>query len=174
MNLLDIFVGTILVVSIVMSVMKGFVREILGIASVIAAFVLGAWFYRSVAGLFKDVVVTENFALFLGFATVFLGTLLAGALVIWFVRKVLKFAKLQWFDRLLGAGFGFIRGWVLGSIVFLVLTSFNLQAERVKTSHLAPYFLPGARVIALVTPYDLKSRFMVGYSAVEKWWIEHL
>ena len=174
MNLLDIFVGTILVVSIVMSVIKGFVREILGIATLVAAFVLGSWLYTTTARLFKDVVKTENFALFLGFAIVFLGTLLAGAVAIWVARKILKFAKLQWFDRLLGAGFGFIRGWVLGSIVFLVLTSFNLQAERVKTSQLAPYFLPGARVIALVTPYDLKSRFMAGYRAVEKWWSEHL
>ena len=174
MNLLDIFVGTILVVSVVLSVMKGFVRELLGLASTILGFLLGAWLYRSVAGLFKDVVKTENFALFLGFATVFLGTLLAGAVAIWVIQKALKFARLQWFDRVLGAGFGLIKGWVLGVILLLVLTSFNLQAERVKTSQLAPYLLPGARVIALVTPDDLKSRFMVGYRAVEKWWTEHL
>ena len=172
-NLLDIFVGAVLVTSIVHSWMKGFVREILGIAAIVAGFLLGAWLYQSAAGLFKDVVKTENFALFLGFATVFLGTLLIGWAAIWLARKFLKFAKLQWFDRLLGAAFGFIRGWVLGVIVFLVLTSFNLQADRVRTSQLAPYFLPGARVIALVTPLDLKSRFMAGYVAVEKWWNEH-
>lgn len=174
MNLLDILVGIILVVSVVLSVMKGFVREILGIISILAAFLLGSWLYTPAASLFKDVVKTENFALFLGFATVFLGTLLAGAAAIWVAQKILKFAKLQWFDRVLGAAFGFIRGWALGVIVFLVLTSFNLQAERVRTSQLAPYYLPGARVIALVTPYDLKSRFMAGFSVVQKWWVEHL
>ena len=86
-NLLDVVVGLILVASIVLSAMKGFVRELLGIASVVAAFLLGAWFYRTAAGPFKEVVKTENLALFLGFSVVFLGTLLAGVLVIWLATK---------------------------------------------------------------------------------------
>lgn len=172
LNFLDFIVLFILVASVVMSAMKGFVRELLGILSLIAAFFLGVWFYRTASTLFKEVVKSENIALFLGFAIVFLGTLLGGALVAWVVQKLIKFAKIQWFDRLLGAAFGFIRGWLLGSIVFLVLTSFNLQAEQVKNSRLAPYYLPGARVIASAAPADLKARFMEGYGAVEKWWVE--
>ena len=109
----------------------------------------------------------------MGFASIFLGTLIVGALVIWGVQKLVKFAKVQWFDRLLGAAFGFIRGWILGSVVFLALTSFDLQSERVRGSQLAPYYLPGARIIALATPHDLKTRFMDGYRVVEKWWREH-
>ena len=108
----------------------------------------------------------------MGFAIVFLGTLLVGALVIWALQKLIKFAKVQWFDRLLGAAFGFIRGWILGSIVFLALTSFDLQSSECRSSQLAPYYLPGARIIALATPYDLKTRFMDGYRVVEKWWRE--
>jgi membrane protein required for colicin V production len=172
MNFLDWSVLLILVVSIVLSVIKGFVRELLGMVTLVAAFLVGAWFYRSAADPFKGVVKTENIALFLGFAFVFLGTLLVGALVIWVVQKLIKFAHIQWFDRLLGAAFGFIRGWILGSIVFLALTSFDVQAERVKSSQLAPYYLPGARIIALATPDDLKTRFTDGYVAVENWWRE--
>jgi len=172
-NLLDWIVLIILVVSIVLSTLKGFVRELLGMATLIAAFILGAWFYRAASEPFKEVVKSENYALFLGFSIVFLGTLLAGVFIIWVTQKVVKFAKIQWFDRVLGAGFGFIRGWLLGSIVFLILTSFNLQAERVKSSRLAPYYLPGARLIAVAAPQDLKSRFTDGYLAIEKWWREH-
>ena len=172
-NLLDWIVLIILVVSIVLSTLKGFVRELLGMATLIAAFILGAWFYRAAAEPFKEVVKSENYALFLGFSIVFLGTLLAGVFIIWVTQKVVKFAKIQWFDRVLGAGFGFIRGWLLGSIVFLILTSFDLQAERVKSSRLAPYYLPGAGLIAVAAPQDLKSRFTDGYLAIEKWWREH-
>jgi len=172
-NLLDGIVVVILAVSIVLSIMKGFVRELLGLGSLVVGFLLGAWFYRPAAGLFKGVVKTENIALFLGFSVVFLGTLVVGVLAIWVAQKLIKFAKIQWFDRLLGGAFGFIRGWVLGSIFFLALTSFDLQSDRVKGSQLAPYFLQGARVIAVVAPYDLKARFLVGYGAVEKWWREH-
>ena len=130
LNIIDWFVLLILVASIALSAMKGFVRELLGLASLLAAFLLGAWFYRLASEPFKEVVKTENIALFLGFAIVFFVTLLAGSLVVWIAQKLIKFAKVQWFDRLLGAAFGFVRGWVLGSIVLLALTSFGLQAER--------------------------------------------
>ena len=173
MNLLDGIVAVILVASVALAARKGFVKELLGLGSLVVGFLLGAWFYRAAAEPFKEVVKSENAALFLGFAVVFLGTLFVGILAIWLAQKLLKFAKIQWFDRLLGAAFGFIRGWVLGSIFFLALTSFGLQSDRVKSSQLAPYFLPGARVMAVLVPYELRARFMVGYSAVEKWWREH-
>ena len=171
-NLLDAVVLLILLGSVVYSALKGFVRELLGMLSLVAAFFVSVSFYRVASEPFKEVVKTENIALFLGFASIFLGTLIVGALVIWAVQKLVKFAKVQWFDRLLGAAFGFIRGWILGSVVFLVLTSFDLQSERVRDSQLAPYYLPGARIIALATPHDLKTRFMDGYRVVEKWWRE--
>jgi membrane protein required for colicin V production len=173
LNLLDAVVLLILLGSVVYSALKGFVRELLGMLSLVAAFFVSVSFYRVASEPFKEVVKTENIALFLGFASIFLGTLIVGALVIWAVQKLVKFAKVQWFDRLLGAAFGFIRGWILGSVVFLVLTSFDLQSERIRDSQLAPYYLPGARIIALATPNDLKTRFMDGYRVVEKWWREH-
>jgi len=173
LNLLDAVVLLILFGSVVYSALKGFVRELLGMLSLVAAFFISVSFYRVASEPFKEVVKTENIALFLGFASIFLGTLIVGALVIWAVQKLVKFAKVQWFDRLLGAAFGFIRGWILGSVVFLVLTSFDLQSERIRGSQLAPYYLPGARIIALATPHDLKTRFMDGYRVVEKWWREH-
>jgi len=169
-NVLDAIVVVTLAVSIALAFVKGFVKELLGLASLVVGFVLGAWFYRPASSLFKGVVKSENTALFFGFSVVFFGTLFVGILAIWVAQKLLKFSKIQWFDRLLGAAFGFIRGWVLGSIFFLALTSFDLQSDRVKSSEFAPYFLPGARIMALAVPYDLKARFLVGYGAIEKWW----
>jgi membrane protein required for colicin V production len=167
---LDIVVTLVIIYSVVMSVMKGFIREVMGLATVIMAILISAWTYRRASVLFKDVVKTENLALFFGFSVVFVGTLLVGFLVTLLITKFTKFAKLQWFDRLLGAAFGFVRGWALGSVIFLGLTAFNVQTERVRSSMLAPYMLPGARVIAVVTPYDMKARFLVGYRSVERWW----
>ena len=77
----------------------------------------------------------------------------------------MKFAKLQWADRLLGAAFGFIRGWLISAVILLALTAFEIQTERLKNSELAPYFLPGSRVIAVLTPYEMKAKFLVGYRA---------
>jgi membrane protein required for colicin V production len=170
LSILDFIVAAILVYSIVISAMRGFAREALRLASIVVGLILAGWFYRSAALLFKDVVKTENVALFLGFSVIFLGTLLIGLLVTWLSTKFVKVARIEMFDRGLGAAFGFIRGWLLGAIVFMGLTAFDVQADRVRNSELAPYFLPGARLISLATPYDLKARFLVGYRAVEKWW----
>jgi membrane protein required for colicin V production len=169
-SLLDWLLIAILVYSIAISWFKGFVREVLGLITVLVAVLLAAWFYRGVGRLFKDVVRTENIALFFGFSLIFVMTLVAGFVVIWLVTKFMKFAKLQWADRLLGAAFGFIRGWVISAAVLLALTAFEIQTERLKGSELAPYFLPGSRVIAVMTPYEMKAKFLVGYRALERWW----
>jgi len=169
-SLLDWLLLAILVYSIAVSWFKGFVREVLGLITVLVGVLLAAWFYRGVGRLFKDVVRTENIALFFGFSLIFVMTLLAGFVVIWLVTKFMKFAKLQWADRLLGAAFGFIRGWVISAAILLALTAFEIQTERLKGSELAPYFLPGSRVIAVMTPYEMKAKFLVGYRALERWW----
>ena len=170
MTILDWFLIAILVFSIVTSWFKGFVREVLGLGTVVVGMLLAAWFYRGSAGLFKDVVRTENLALFLGFSVIFLATIVAGFVTIWLITRFLKFVKLQWADRMLGAAFGFIRGWVIGAVVLLALTAFEVQTERLKNSELVPYFLPGSRVIAVMTPYEIKAKFLVGYRALERWW----
>src|SRR5262245_37221354 len=114
-TLLDWLIVAILVSSVVSSWFKGFIREILGLITVLAGVLLAAWFYSWVGALFKDVVRTENIALFFGFSLIFLVTLLAGFVITWLVTRFVKFAKLQWADRLLGAAFGFIRGWLIGA-----------------------------------------------------------
>jgi membrane protein required for colicin V production len=170
LSLLDWIILAILVYSIAVSWFKGFVREVLGLITVLAGVLLAAWFYRGVGGMFKDVVRTENLALFLGFSGIFLVTLIAGLVIIWLITRFVKFAQLQWADRLLGAAFGFIRGWMIGAVILLALTAFEVQTERLKNSELAPYFLPGSRVIAVMTPYEMKAKFLVGYRALERWW----
>ena len=171
-SLLDWLLLAILLYSIAISWFKGFVREVLGLITVLVAVLLAAWFYRGVGRLFKDVVRTENIALFFGFSLIFVMTLVAGFVVIWLVTKFMKFAKLQWADRLLGAAFGFIRGWVISAAILLALTAFEIQTERLKGSELVPYFLPGSRVMAVMTPYEMKAKFLVGYRALERWWRE--
>jgi membrane protein required for colicin V production len=150
--------------------MRGFVREIYLVMAILVGSLLAGWLYRPVGNLFKDVVRTENLALFLGFSLIFLGTLLVGAVITWLIARYVKRPKLQFGDRLLGAAFGFIRGWMIGAVILLGLTAFEVQTERVGNSLLAPFFLPGSRAIAVITPYELKAKFLVGYRALERRW----
>jgi membrane protein required for colicin V production len=171
-SILDFVILAILAYSIVRSTMRGFVREIYFVSAVFIGSLLAAWFYRPVGTIFKDVVRTENVALFFGFALIFVGTLVAGSAITWLITRFMKRTKLDWADQLLGAAFGFIRGWLIGAVILLALTAFELQTERVRNSLLAPYFLPGARAIAVITPFELKAKFLVGYRAFERWWLQ--
>jgi membrane protein required for colicin V production len=169
-SLIDPLILAVLAYCLVIAWFKGYIKELLGLITALAGVLLAAWAYRPVAGMFKDVVRTENLALFFGFSVIFLLTLLAGFVTIWLVTRYMKLAKLQWADRLLGAAFGLIRGWLICAAILLALTAFEVQTERLKNSELAPYFLPGARVIAVMTPYEIKGKFLVGYRALERWW----
>jgi membrane protein required for colicin V production len=171
-NALDWIVAAIVVFSVVMSALRGFVREAMRLVAIAAAIFLALWLYRPISVFFIDIARTENLALLFGFSAVFLGTLLAGWIITWAIFRLMKFAKLQWFDRLLGAAFGLVRGWALGAVIFLGLTSFDVQTERIRTAELAPFLLPGARVIAALAPGDMKARFLVGYHAIQRWWNE--
>ncbi len=173
-TLLDWLVIAILLYSVVMSAVRGFVREVLGLVTVVLGVILAAWFHRDLGRIFSGVVRTEDLALFFGFFLLFGGTLIVGFTLIWLIYRFFEFAHIEWFDRLLGGAFGFVRGWLIGVVIFLGLTSFEVQSQVVRDSELSPYFLPGSRIVAVVTPFELKAKFMVGYEEVQRWWSENL
>jgi len=174
MTLLDWIVVAIVLYSVVMSALRGFVREVLGLATVVVGLLVAAWLHQRVGGVLEGYLRTENQALFAGFALLFVGTLIAGFGLIWVIYRFFEFAHVEWFDRVLGAGFGFVRGWLVAAVVFLTLTSFGVQSEAVRNSRLSPYFLPAVRAVTSVTPFDLRARFLIGYDEVQRWWNEAL
>jgi membrane protein required for colicin V production len=115
-------------------------------------------------------VKTDAIASLVGFGLIFLGVLLAGAVVSFVATRFLRVVDLQWFDRLLGGAFGFVRGWLVGSVIFLGLTAFPVRIETVQQSILGPYLLLSARVLATVTPTALKQQFLEGYEQVRALW----
>ena len=173
-NLLDWAVLGLLLYSVVMSAFRGFVREVLGLVTVVVALLLAAWLHRDLGMLFEDIFSSESIALFLGFSFLFLATLTLGFTLIRLIYKFFEFAHIEWFDRVLGGAFGFVRGWLLGSVIFLVLTSFGVRQEAVKKSELSAFFLPGSQLVAALTTFELKARFMIGYEEMKRWWRENL
>jgi membrane protein required for colicin V production len=171
---LDWMILVLLAVSIVSSILKGFARETISLASVIVGLLLASWFFPLFGRFFGNFVKTQDIASLLGFATIFFACVFLGVLISLIVNKLLEAVHLKWFDRLLGAAFGLIRGWLIGAVLFLMLTAFPVQLESVKNARLAPYLLSGARALALVTPSPLKAKFLEGYRKVEKYWRERL
>jgi membrane protein required for colicin V production len=143
--------------------MKGFVQELISLASVLIGLVLAAFGYSRAGLWFDDLTKSHEIALGLGFLVLFLGTLLAGALVGALARKLIKTAGIQWFDRFLGGIFGLLRGVLVDAILLMAMMAFAIKPDTVRQSALAPYVTTGTRVIALVMPGNLRAQFHLGF-----------
>jgi membrane protein required for colicin V production len=162
-NWLDWVLAAIVVASTVAAMMKGFVREMISLASVIVGLTVAAIGYSRAALWFDDLTRSHEIALGLGFLTLFLGTVLVGALVGLVVRKLIKSAGIQWFDRFLGGIFGLLRGVLIDAILLMVMLAFAIKPDAVGRSALAPYVTTGTRAIAFVMPASLRAQFHLGF-----------
>jgi len=162
-NWLDYILAAIVVASVVTAIMKGFVQELISLASVLIALVVAAIGYTRAALWFDDLTKSHDIALGLGFLVLFVGTLLAGTLMGLLARKLIKTAGIQWFDRFLGGIFGLVRGVLVDAILLMALMAFAIKPGTVGQSALAPYVTTGARVIAFVIPGNLRAQFHLGF-----------
>ena len=90
-----------------MSARKGFSREIIGLAAAFFALVSRHVVLRARRSLVAPYVSSPRVANLIGFLLVVLAVLLAGGILGWIVNRFLRTIGLSFFDRLLGAAFGF-------------------------------------------------------------------
>ena len=172
-NWLDGALAAVVVASVVAAVLRGFVRELIALATVGVGLVVAALGYQRAAVWFEDLARSHEVALGAGFLALLLATLALGALLAFLARKLIKTTGLQWFDRLLGGIFGLIRGVVLDCALLLALVAFGIKPLAVQRSLLAPYVTTGARVLALAMPGDLKAQFQTGFEQFRQTLIQH-
>jgi membrane protein required for colicin V production len=167
---LDYAFVVIIVFSTVFALTKGIARELISLVALVGGFIFAAYYYHTVARVFADYTRTETVANLLGFLVIFLSIILVGAIAAYIANRFVKMASLEWFDRVLGGVFGFLRGWAVTSIIVLALIAFPVRDNLVAQSQLAPYLLAGARAAVLVVPQELKDRFHEEYRKVLEAW----
>jgi membrane protein required for colicin V production len=169
-TLLDFVFAFIVTLSTGFALTKGLVREIISLVALVGGFLLASYYYLVPAHWFVEFTRNDSIANLIGFLIIFLGCVLVGAAAAFLVNKFVKMASLEWVDRLLGAVYGFLRGWAISSIIILALIAFPVRENLVARSYLAPYFLAGARAAVLMVPQDMKNRFYAEYQKVLQYW----
>jgi len=110
MTLFDYAVLMILLVSVVISVLRGLVREILSLIGWIAAFVVASLFAGDVAQWMAATLDPNGLGLIAGFLLLLVGMALLTAVISWGIMKAVAAAGMSLADRGLGGLFGLARG----------------------------------------------------------------
>ena len=131
MTLLDYAVFSIVGFSVLLSIIRGLVREVLALAAWAIAFVVAWIFGGELAALMPEEIPTMELRLLAGFATVFFLVLLAMSLVAIAASQLVKSAGLSVEDSMMGAMFGLARGLLVVMALVLAAGATSLPAEPV-------------------------------------------
>lgn len=120
MTVFDYAVLGVVGISLLLSVLRGFLREFLALAGWLLAFLVAKLYTLQLAPLLPAAIPSEPLRLLAAFLILFLATLLMSSLLGIALSEVFKKIGLGWFDRLLGALFGLARGVVIVGVVVLL------------------------------------------------------
>ena len=132
----------VILVSGLISLKRGFVREALSLVIWIVAGVIAWLFGGALAEHLVEYIETPSARIIAGCAILFLATLLVGALVSFLLGELVRATGLTGTDRLLGMVFGVARGALLIVVLVGLLSLAPVQQDNWwRESSLVPHFL---------------------------------
>lgn len=141
LNALDYAILTVLGLSILVSLLRGFLREILSILIWGIAIIAALKGALPVSTYLQNMIESPVLRYAAAFVIILLSVLIIGMIINGIIRRLISHSPLGILDRLIGFLFGLARGVLLISLVllFIQVTSFK-DALIVKNSELAPQF----------------------------------
>lgn len=145
--MVDYVIIGIIVFSLLVSLWRGFVREVLSLAGWVIAFFIASKFYPPMSQLLLkiDYPYIQNSEFLrngIAIAILFIAVLIVSGIINTLLAQLVDKTGLSGTDRVLGAGFGILRGiFIVAAILFFFekFTQFS-QSELWKESQLIPHF----------------------------------
>ena len=116
---LDLALIGVVLISALLSMLRGFTREVLAIASWAAAAVAAYYFHPMVLPYVKPYISKDSIALAAAAGAVFIGTLIVVSIITVKISDMILDSKIGALDRSLGFLFGAGRGYLLCVIAFV-------------------------------------------------------
>lgn len=145
--MIDAIIIGIIVFSLVVSLWRGFIREVLSLAGWVVAFFIASKFYLHLAALLVNVDLpylqnSEFLRNGVAAAILFIAVLILSGIINALLSQLADKTGLTGTDRVLGAAFGVLRGvFIVTAILFFAgrFTNFE-QSDLWKESQLIPHF----------------------------------
>ncbi len=159
---LDLALLAIVLVSALLSMVRGFTREVLAIASWLAAAVAAYYLHPLVMPYLEDYIQKDQIRQIVAVAVVFFATLIVVSIITVRLSDAILDSKVGPLDRTLGFIFGAARGFLLGVIAFLFFTWLvpKAQPEWIANARSRPILqLVGDDLMALL-PADAENAIL--------------
>jgi membrane protein required for colicin V production len=166
MNLADLLIVIVLVVSVVSAFVKGFFVEVFSLVGVVLGLFIAAANYGGFAPWVLRVVHNREAANLISFLLIAFLVMLVAGLVGRLLRGLFRGVGLGIVDRLLGAVFGLVKGCVVVTLVLMAIVAFLPRQDWLGNSRLAPVFLTAAHGGSQVVPFALGEEIRQGLQAL--------
>lgn len=143
MNWLDLVFLGVVAISVIISLVRGFVREVISVVVWIGATWIAVSYSASLAAQIEPWIDSPTVRLIAAFAALFIVTLLVGAIINYAFTLLVKKTGLTGTDRALGVVFGGLRGALIIALIVLAAGLTSITAESWwRQSALAGWFTP--------------------------------
>ena len=158
-NWVDIVVISVIGLSTLLAFVRGFVREVLGIGSWVAAGLFSVWAYSYAVDTFRGWISEPDVADVACFGVLFAAALLLLSVVSGMIGGLVRSSGLGGIDRTLGLVFGLVRGAgvvVLAYIVVGMAVPLDRWPDAVQEARTLPYIYQGAALAVQLLPSNYR------------------
>ena len=160
MAIIDYVILAIVVISTLISLVRGFVKESLSLLTWIAAFAIAIGFAQSASSLVPKAVDIPSARVALAFMVLFVVVLIVGGIINWIISTLVNKTGLTGTDRSVGMVFGLVRGVFIVAVLILLAHLTAMPNEPWwKASVLLPQFQIVADWIQALLPADMAQHF---------------
>jgi membrane protein required for colicin V production len=160
MSWVDLIIVAVIVVSALISLVRGFVKESISLASWVLAGFIALRYFTPLSELLEPYIESPTIRTGSGFAILFVSSLIIGAIINFMASQLVTKTGLSGTDKSLGVVFGAARGILIVIILVLLAGLTPMPSESWwKESTMIEYFASMASWIKDILPDDIAGKF---------------
>ena len=160
MSWVDLIIIAVVIVSALISLVRGFVKESISLASWVLAGFIALRYFTPLSELLEPYIESPTIRTGSGFAILFVCSLIIGAIINFMASQLVTKTGLSGTDKSLGVVFGAARGILIVIILVLLAGLTPMPSESWwKESTMIEYFASMASWIKDILPDDIAGKF---------------